>query len=212
MEKVQSMKRQFLLMMIGSSLVTMLFVVGVFIRDMVNESQEQVQEIRELLTADVERELKNQTKTAVSLVQEVYNRQKAGKLTEAQAREEAAELVRNLRYDGDAGYFWIDTYEGINVVLLGRTETEGKSRINLVDPNGKQFIREMIENGRKSEGGFTDLMFAKPNQTEPLPKRNFTSRINGLLARAFGLTTLTKKLRLRRRARTKCYVPSSFKR
>ena len=174
MQKVQSMKRQFLLMMIGSSLVTMLFVVGVFIRDMVNESQEQIQETRELLTADVERELKNQTKTAVSLVQEVYNRQKAGKLTEAQAREEAAELVRNLRYDGDAGYFWIDTYEGVNVVLLGRTETEGKSRINLTDPNGKQFIREMIENGRKSEGGFTDLMFAKPNQTEPLPKRNFT--------------------------------------
>ncbi len=174
MEKVQSMKRQFLLMMICSSLVTMLFVGGVFIHNMINEAEEQVQEIRELLVSDVERELKNQTKTAISLIQDVYNRQKAGKLTEAQAREEAAELVRNLRYEGDAGYFWIDTYEGVNVVLLGRTETEGKSRINLTDPTGKQFIREMIENGRKSEGGFTDLMFAKPNQTEPLPKRNFT--------------------------------------
>ncbi|MBQ7476189.1 MAG: cache domain-containing protein [Selenomonadaceae bacterium] len=168
------MKRQFLLMMICSSLVTMLFVGGVFIHNMINEAEEQVQEIRELLVSDVERELKNQTKTAISLIQDVYNRQKAGKLTEAQAREEAAELVRNLRYEGDAGYFWIDTYEGVNVVLLGRTETEGKSRINLTDPTGKQFIREMIENGRKSEGGFTDLMFAKPNQTEPLPKRNFT--------------------------------------
>lgn len=174
MEKVQSMKRQFLLMMIGSSMITMLFVVGVFIHDLLEESKEQIQEVRELLVADVERELRNQTKTAVSLIQEVYDRQKAGKLTEAQARAEAAELVRNLRYEGDAGYFWIDTYEGINVVLLGRAETEGKSRLNLTDPTGKQFIREMIENGRKSEGGFTDLMFAKPNQTEPLPKRNFT--------------------------------------
>ena len=174
MEKVQSMKRQFLLMMICSSLVTMLFVGGVFIRDLINETQEQTAEVRELLTADVERELKNQTKTAVSLVQKIYDRQKAGALTEAQAKAEAAELIRNLRYDGDAGYFWVDTYEGVNVVLLGRPETEGKSRMNLTDPNGKQFIREMIDNGRKPEGGFTDLMFAKPNQSEPLPKRNFT--------------------------------------
>ena len=60
------------------------------------------------------------------------------------------------------------------MVLLGR-DTEGKSRIGLTDPTGKQFIKEMIENGRKEGGGYTDLMFAKPNQTEPLPKRNYTA-------------------------------------
>ena len=174
MEKVQSMKRQFLMMMICSSLITMLFVGGVFINNMINNAKEEISEFREMLVTDVELQLKTQTQTVVSLIKTVYERQQAGKLTEAQAKQEAAELVRNLRYDGDAGYFWIDTYEGINVVLLGRTETEGKSRMNLTDPNGKQFIKEMIENGRKPEGGFTDLMFAKPNQTEPLPKRNFT--------------------------------------
>ena len=34
----------------------MLFVGGVFIRDLINETQEQTAEVRELLTADVERE------------------------------------------------------------------------------------------------------------------------------------------------------------
>ncbi|MBQ7198178.1 MAG: cache domain-containing protein [Selenomonadaceae bacterium] len=168
------MKTQFLLMMIGASLVTMIFVAGIFIRDMVNESKEQVAEVRETLMADVELQLRTQTQTAVSLIQKIYDRQKSGALTEAQAKQEAANLVRDLRYEGDAGYFWIDTYDGVNVVLLGRAETEGKSRINLTDPQGRQFIKEMIENGRKQGGGFTDLMFAKPNQTDPLPKRNYT--------------------------------------
>ena len=163
MDNVTSMKRQFLLMMIGASLVTMLFVGGVFIRGMISNAEVEVSEFRAMLMADVELQLRTQTQTAISLIDEIYKQQQAGALTEAQAKETAAELVRNLRYEGDAGYFWIDTYEGVNVVLLGRKETEGKSRINLTDPHGRQFIKEMIENGRKQGGGFTDLMFAKPN-------------------------------------------------
>ena len=161
-------------MMIGSSLITMLFVGGVFIHNMIENAKEEVAGIRQTLTADVELQLRTQTQTAVSLIDSIYKRQQAGTITEAQAKQEAADLVRNLRYEGDGGYFWIDTYEGVNVVLLGRSETEGKSRINLVTPDGRQFIKEMIDNGRKQGGGFTDLMFAKPNQTEPLPKRNYT--------------------------------------
>ena len=174
MENVKSMKRQFLLMMLCSSLITMVFVGGIFFHNMIVESSEEVEEVRHTLLADVERQLRTQTQTAISLVESIYKRQQAGQITEAQAKIEAADLVRNLRYEGEAGYFWIDTFDGVNVVLLGRSETEGKSRLNVTDPTGKQFIREMIENGRKSGGGFTDLMFAKPNQEQPLPKRNFT--------------------------------------
>ena len=174
MENTTSMKRTFLLMMIVSSLVTMLFVAGIFIRDMIIEAEEQVIEVRETLLEDVELQLKTQTEAAISVLQHIYKRQQSGEITEAQAKLEAANLMRDLRYEGDAGYFWVDTYEGVNVVLLGRKDTEGKSRINATDPMGKQFIREMIENGRKPGGGFTDLMFAKPNQDQPLPKRNYT--------------------------------------
>ncbi len=175
MDKLQSMKTQFILMMVVSSLVTMVCVGGVFLRDMIAESEQSIVELRETLVTDVERELKIQTESAISIIDQVHKKQQAGLLTEAQARKEAADLIRDMRYDNGAGYFWIDTYEGVNVVLLGRKETEGKSRINATDPTGKAFIKEMIENGRKSGGGYTDLMFAKPNQTEPLPKRNYTA-------------------------------------
>ncbi len=172
---LRTMRTQFLMMMIGASLVTMICIGAVFLKNMKDEAEEQVQIFKETLVADVERELKIETESAISLISQIHKRQQAGELTEEQAKLEAAALVRDLRYDDGAGYFWIDTYEGVNVVLLGRQNAEGKSRINATDPTGKQFIKEMIENGRKPGGGYTDLMFAKPNQTEPLPKRNYTA-------------------------------------
>ena len=169
-----SLKGRFVLMVIGIAVLTAVCVSAAFIVSLKSESERQVTAVRQTLTQDVERELKIQTETAISLIKQVYDRQQKGELTEEQARKEAADLVRDLRYDDGKGYFWVDTYEGVNVVLLGR-DTEGKSRINLTDPSGKHFIKEMIENGRKDGGGYTDLMFAKPNETTPLPKRNYTA-------------------------------------
>ena len=169
----QSMRFKFIMLMVGSSLITMICIAGIFLKNMADQSEQQVTSYRESLLSDVQRELKMETQIAVSLVDEIHKRQQAGLITEEQARIEAAALVRDLRFDDGAGYFYADTYEGVNVVLLGRP-TEGKSRIDLKDPTGKAFIREMIENGRKQGGGFTELMFAKPNETEPLPKLNYT--------------------------------------
>ena len=169
-----SLKGRFILMVVGIAVMTTLCVSAVFIMNLKSESERQVATIRQTLTEDVERELKIETETAVSIIKQVYNRQQKGELTEEQAKKMAADYIRDLRYDDGKGYFWVDTYDGVNVVLLGR-DTEGKSRINLTDPSGRHFIKEMIENGRKDGGGYTDLMFAKPNETTPLPKRNYTT-------------------------------------
>ncbi|MBR1694013.1 MAG: methyl-accepting chemotaxis protein, partial [Selenomonas sp.] len=169
-----SLKGRMLILVIGIAVLTTICVSAAFIMNLKAESERQVASVRQTMTADVERELKIETETAISIIKQVYDRQQKGELTEEQAKKQAADMVRNLRYDDGKGYFWIDTYEGVNVVLLGR-DTEGKSRINLTDTSGKQFIKEMIENGRKEGGGYTDLMFAKPNETTPLPKRNYTA-------------------------------------
>ncbi len=169
-----SLKGRFVLMIIGIAVLTTVCVSAAFIVNLKSESERQVTAVKQTMIEDVERELKIETETAISLIKQIYDRQQKGELTEEQGRKQAADLVRNLRYDDGKGYFWVDTYEGVNVVLLGR-DTEGKSRINLTDPSGKHFIKEMIENGRKEGGGYTDLMFAKPNETTPLPKRNYTA-------------------------------------
>lgn len=128
----------------------------------------------ERLTEDIKAELKNETQVAMSICQVMYDRQMAGKLTAEEAQKQAADLIRELKYNDGSGYFWVDTSKGINVVLLGR-DTEGQSRWDAVDPNGTHYIQEMINNGLASGGGYTNLMFAKPNETEPLPKINYTA-------------------------------------
>ena len=126
------------------------------------------------LREDIMNELKNETQEAMSICQVMYNRYLAGEMTMEEAQKESADIIRELKYNDGAGYFWIDTSKGINVVLLGR-DTEGQSRWDSVDPNGTYFIQEMIKNGMQEGGGYTNLMFAKPNETEPLPKINYTA-------------------------------------
>jgi methyl-accepting chemotaxis protein len=116
--------------------------------------------------------MKSQVQTVHSLVTDLHKQQQQGLLTEADTKKRAADLVRNLRFDED-NYFWIDTTEGVNVVLLGRI-TEGKNRFGDMDTSGKPFIQEIIKNGMQAGGGFTDYSFPKPNQKESLPKRSYS--------------------------------------
>lgn len=157
---------------VGIAVITTALISAIFIHNMITESDRQIEIYRQSLTESVERELKLETESAITVLANVYKRQQAGEFTEEQAKKLAADLVRQMRYDDGAGYFYIDTYDGVNVVLLGR-DAEGKSRINSQDTEGKYYIKEMIANGRNG-GGYTDLMFAKPNESTPLPKRNYT--------------------------------------
>ena len=137
-----------------------------------NTSQAEAYENR--LREDIMSELKNETQEAMSVCQIMYDRSVAGKMSMEEAQTEAANIIRELKYNDGSGYFWVDTSDGINVVLLGR-DTEGQSRWDSVDPNGTYYIQEMIKNGMQTGGGYTSLMFAKPNETEPLPKINYTA-------------------------------------
>ena len=173
MGNFRSIKMQLIGIIAGVAVATALSIGGFFIFSQIQNNHAQLTHYRENLEANVEASLKGETQVAFSILEQLYKKEQAGELTREQAQKQAADMVRDLRYDNGKGYFWIDTKEGVNVVLLGRP-SEGKSRIDLVDPNGTYFIKEMLANGLKDGGGFTDLMFAKPNETTPLPKRNYT--------------------------------------
>ena len=169
-----SLRMKFIILMVGTSLVTVICITALWLQTLRMEARTQLENYRTQLLQDVDTSLKNETQIVVSLLGKVYQQQQAGLLSEPEAKKIAADLVRDLRYDDGKGYFWIDTADGVNVVLLGR-DVEGKSRIDLVDPNGVHFIQEMLKNGRQLGGGYTDLSFAKPGETTPLPKRNYTT-------------------------------------
>lgn len=67
---------------------------------MIRSSAGQVAGYRQDLTESIKQELKSETEIAISSIQDVYQKQQSGQLTEEQARAEAAARVRALRYDG----------------------------------------------------------------------------------------------------------------
>jgi len=123
------------------------------------------------LRADYDRSLQNATQQALTMLQQVVKERDTGAITDAQARKFGADLLRSLKY-GQGSYFWADTDEGVNVVLLGGA-AEGKPRWDLQDADGKFLIRELHDAGMKAEGGFVDYQFPRPNETKPSPKRGF---------------------------------------
>jgi len=166
-------KYRIILLVLTTALIMGSILGGYNIYNLIVTEQSNIAQYRTTLYEQFDRTVKLQVQTAHSLVQDIYNKQQKGDLTPEEAKKQAADLVRNLRFDS-GNYFWIDTTDGINVVLLGREASEGKSRYEAKDTQGKLFIQEMIKNGIQAEGGYTDYTFAKPNETEALPKRGYT--------------------------------------
>ncbi|WP_088227215.1 methyl-accepting chemotaxis protein [Desulfosporosinus sp. FKB] len=170
---MKKIKYRILLLLLITTLIMAFILGGYNIYSTITSEQANIAQYRATLYEQFDRQIKLEVQTAYSLVQDIYNRQQKGELTPEQAKTTAANLVRDLRYDQE-NYFWVDTTEGVNVVLLGRTANEGKSRLNAQDTQGKYYVKDFISNGLKPGGGYTDYTFAKPNQTVPLPKRSYT--------------------------------------
>ena len=116
--------------------------------------------------------IQNQVDNVISLCQNIYTQYEAGVYTREEAKKLAADEIRQLRY-GDGGYFWVDQYDGTNVVLLG-SQTEGTNRLETKDGNGYQMVKEIIRVGKQADGGFTDYVYPKEGETDNQPKRSYS--------------------------------------
>jgi len=118
--------------------------------------------------------IKTQVETAVSLLNALYQKSQKGEFSIDEAKQRSADLLRELRYGKNKdGYFWADTTDGVNVVLYGKKEVEGTNRWDAF-VGGVYHVREIIKNGMKEGGGYTDYYFPKKNDSIPLPKRGYS--------------------------------------
>ncbi len=123
------------------------------------------------LRASFDRLMKSEVEIAVSLLAGIEARVAKGELRPEAGRKLAADLLRTLSYGKD-GYFWADTYDGTNVVLLGR-QTEGTNRMDAKDVKGFEFIKAIVSAGR-SGGGYSDYWFPKKANEAAYPKRSYS--------------------------------------
>ncbi len=143
-----------------------------FLFSMNNLSRTSLNQMEEIMTENYDGEIKKQVENAISMLDAVYAKYEAGEYTLEEAKVLGADLLRGMHY-GDGGYFWADTYEGDNVVLLGN-ETEGTNRLEAKDSNGFQMVKEIIRVGKEPDGGYTDYYFPKADGEESLPKRSYS--------------------------------------
>ena len=114
--------------------------------------------------------VKSEVETAVSMLRAIHAKHQAGAMTREKAMELGADLLRELRYGAD-GYFWADTTEGVNVVLYGRKDVEGRNRLEAKDQKGNYYVKEFLAKGKS--GGYVEYWFTKKGESAEQPKRSY---------------------------------------
>ncbi len=167
-----NIKAKLLLTVFIASLIALATLSGIAVYRMHLISDAALASQKKALLNDYDLMIKGQVQTAVSLLATLESRAAKREIAREEAKKQGADLIRQLRYQKE-GYFWIDTVDGTNVVLLGKA-VEGKNRFDLQDVKGKYLIREIIDQGRKDKGGYTDYWFPKAGSDTPLPKRGYS--------------------------------------
>jgi len=115
--------------------------------------------------------LRSEVETAVSMLQAVSGKQQRGEMTLEKAKALGADLLRELKY-GTEGYFWADTTNGVNVVLYGRKDVEGRNRLEDKDQKGAFYVKEFLAKA-KAGGGYVEYWFPKKGETTAQLKRSY---------------------------------------
>lgn len=152
-------------LVVGGSIVS--------VENMMKVKDQAVKSMEEATRAEYDQSIKEQVDGVISLLDTINNQYKAGKYTLEEAKQLAADEVREMRY-GDAGYFWIDQSDGTNIVLLG-SDTEGTNRMEAKDANGYHMVKEIIRVAVEDGGGYADYVFPKEGETESSPKRSYSA-------------------------------------
>jgi len=135
-------------------------------------NNDRIDQIETQLRSNYDISIKNQVDIVISELDGVMHQVDEGLITPREGEIIAADVIRNAKY-GDGGYFWADTVEGDNVVMLGREDIEGTNRINIEDHQGNMIIQNFIEVINKDGEGYSNYYFPRPGEEEALPKRAY---------------------------------------
>lgn len=164
---------------IKMTIITILVVILAFaaclisLTDLQQVKQKSLDALEVSIRENYDTTIKDQVGVVISLLSEINDQYKAGVFESIdEAKAVAAKEVRQMRY-GDSGYFWVDTSNGTNVVLLGG-DSEGTNRMETTDGNGYQMVKEIIRVAVEEGGGYVDYVYPKEGETESSPKRSYS--------------------------------------
>ncbi len=93
-------------------------------------------------------------------------------LTKEEAQYKVKEAIRHLFYGAD-GYYFIYTYEGVNVLLPPTPQREGTLMWDVQDKEGLYLIRELVKNAQNG-GGYLVYLWDKPSEKTIAKKLSYS--------------------------------------
>lgn len=172
-KSIHSIKTLLLGIIIGATLITAIGIETFSVRNTLANNELQKEQYGQRLLEDIQAQQQYEVELAWSVINQIYEKQVSGEYSEAQAKELAADMVRNLRFNDGKGYFWIDTVDGTNVVQLGDANVEGTNRYNDSDIDGNYYIQDIIA-AAKQGGGYAFFSFPKPGETVATPNMSYS--------------------------------------
>ena len=172
-KSIHSIKTLLVGIIIGATLITAIGLETFSVRNTLASNELQKEQYGQRLLEDIQAQQQYEVELAWSVINQIYEKQVSGEYSEAQAKELAADMVRNLRFNDGKGYFWIDTVDGTNVVQLGDANVEGTNRYNDSDIDGNYYIQDIIA-AAKQGGGYAFFSFPKPGETVATPNMSYS--------------------------------------
>ena len=171
-KKYKSLRNSIMLMCTGIVTLAALIVGGNAMLSVKSMTGYANQIYQEAVDEGYRTEIKSQVQSTIAVLQSEYDKAQAGEKTEEQAKEDAKEIIRVMRYrDDQSGYFWIDDTDYILVMHPVLTEQEGNNRYDLQDQDGVMIVQSIMKVCQSSDkGGYNQFSFTKADGVTVAPK------------------------------------------
>lgn len=138
----------------------------------IQDTRTSLAEQRELLITERRNAVRDIVQMAATTIAPIYD---AAGANDAEAKAQAAEMLRAMRFEGN-NYVFVYEYDGTNIVLPFSPERQGTNLIDLQTPSGDYMIRDMIRIAQ-SGGGFYEYPWEYPGTSDVEPKHSYIDRL-----------------------------------
>ncbi len=115
---------------------------------------------------------KQVVETAYGVIKHFHQLQNNGTLKEDQAKKQAIEVLKSLRYDKN-NYFWVNDFTPTMIMHPIKPKLDGKNISGVKDPDGTALFVNMVTVVRANSQGFVPYKWAKPGFDNPVDKISF---------------------------------------
>jgi methyl-accepting chemotaxis protein len=128
--------------------------------------------LRESLYDDRKMQTKYLVESAYSILDDFYQRNKTGLISEQEAKNQALKGIAALSYGSD-GYFWVNDMQARMIMHPIKPALNGKDLSGLKDSKGKRIFVEFTKVVSRQGSGYVDYYWPKPGKKSGAPKLSF---------------------------------------